>query len=350
MNGLEIAIFLFLFSLNSGGESEDIRSKLPETWNWSPDSSGPVCGVYAACRAASILNKEIDPAIFLNSKFIGHPNGSTPEELVDLIKECGLTATPLDSISTLEMHAMGCPIIANVRRSSSKTVYNHWVCVLATANGYLVFDGPSEGTEISSGEFLALFSGKGILVSRETNFAFLVFARLVGPFILVGIGFLTLLIRKSCNDGILRQLSTIGIATSIVTITGFVIFGSSSGYLDGCKIASLPFVDSLVREGSLVDIRGAKQSRNKLLVDSRTVDSFLLGSIDRAVNIPVNVSASEIAKYLSELPRDTPIVVFCQSAQCAYDTEIGRVLWEIGFSDITVSDEGYREYKLFYED
>lgn len=45
------------------------------------------------------------------------------------------------------------------------------------------------------------------------------------------------------------------------------------------------------------------------LLDVRTLDEFSRGHIDDARNIPV----SDLARRISELPRDRPVVVYCLS-------------------------------------
>ena len=52
----------------------------------------------------------------------------------------------------------------------------------------------------------------------------------------------------------------------------------------------------------------AKKSQH-LLIDVRTVGEFAAGYIPGAINIPLD----QISQRLSEIPKDEPVVVYCQS-------------------------------------
>jgi rhodanese-related sulfurtransferase len=96
--------------------------------------------------------------------------------------------------------------------------------------------------------------------------------------------------------------------------------------------------------GGLKDLMRIESDFPALLVDARSIRSFSLGSIPGAVNIPVNALQSDVESFMRKVPKETPIVVFCQSVRCGYDEVIGRLLLELSFLDVTVTDEGYAEY------
>ncbi len=60
------------------------------------------------------------------------------------------------------------------------------------------------------------------------------------------------------------------------------LFGTLSDYSSGCRIALAPFYPSLIREGSLEDVKTASESRDQVLVDARQVQSCVFGSVERA--------------------------------------------------------------------
>lgn len=96
--------------------------------------------------------------------------------------------------------------------------------------------------------------------------------------------------------------------------------------------------------GTLQDAEIASERPDYLLVDARREEDFRQGSISRAVNIPVNASFWAISKYLAKLDRDTPIVVFCQSAQCIFNKTVADQIMSLEFKNVTVCDEGWSEY------
>jgi len=56
---------------------------------------------------------------------------------------------------------------------------------------------------------------------------------------------------------------------------------------------------------NLVEVLG----QNPLLVDVRTPEEFAAGSVPGAINIP----SSLVPLRLAEIPKDKPVIVFCQS-------------------------------------
>ena len=82
------------------------------------------------------------------------------------------------------------------------------------------------------------------------------------------------------------------------------------------------------------------EAERPYLVDVRTSQEFSQGAIPGAVNIPVD----ELRSRLSELPRDQPIVVYCQVGQRGYLAT--RILLQTGFQAVN-NGGGYKTFKLF---
>lgn len=85
------------------------------------------------------------------------------------------------------------------------------------------------------------------------------------------------------------------------------------------------------------DVAGIIESGGELL-DVRTPDEYLIGSIDSARNIPLD----ELRGRLSELPRDCMINVFCQVGLRGYLA--CRLLTQHGFGDVRNLSGGFRLY------
>jgi len=122
-------------------------------------------------------------------------------------------------------------------------------------------------------------------------------------------------------------------------------FGDLIHHREGVVVATAVSRSGNFRVGTLADAAQAAARGDMLLVDARRVEDYQLGTIDGAVNIPVTASPWAMSKYLQHLDRDTPVVVFCQSAACGYDETVGTQLVSLGFTNVTVCDEGWREYR-----
>jgi rhodanese-related sulfurtransferase len=81
-----------------------------------------------------------------------------------------------------------------------------------------------------------------------------------------------------------------------------------------------------------VDARGLNGQQ---LVDVRTREEFARGSLDRAVNIPLD----ELRGRLGELDSNRATVVFCQGGQRGYVAQ--RILGQSGFADVVNLKGGY---------
>ncbi len=81
---------------------------------------------------------------------------------------------------------------------------------------------------------------------------------------------------------------------------------------------------------------------NTFLLDVRTKEEFALGSIDGAVNIPVD----DLRGRLQEIPRNRSIVVFCAVGLRGYLAY--RILVQNGYTDVKNLSGGYKtiEYTI----
>ncbi len=81
------------------------------------------------------------------------------------------------------------------------------------------------------------------------------------------------------------------------------------------------------------------QNADDILVDLRNSEMFAFGSIEGAVNIPLdNISG------LYDLPKNKKIYLFCQVGD--YSAEIAQLLSDSGY-DVCNLLGGYREYMRF---
>jgi rhodanese-related sulfurtransferase len=116
-----------------------------------------------------------------------------------------------------------------------------------------------------------------------------------------------------------------GSAKDPVNMAGFV----AAGLLRGDH----PQID-------LAELAALAAAERPLLVDVRTPAEFAAGHLPEARNIPVD----ELRSRLVELPRERPIVAYCQVGQRGYLAT--RILVQAGFAARNLSG-GYRTYELW---
>jgi rhodanese-related sulfurtransferase len=83
-----------------------------------------------------------------------------------------------------------------------------------------------------------------------------------------------------------------------------------------------------------------------VLVDARYPVDFAGGHIEGAINVPVNATDAERHKALAGVPKDDPIVVYCQSAGCEFAEKVAVVLIADGFSRVSVYRDGWIAWKV----
>ena len=107
------------------------------------------------------------------------------------------------------------------------------------------------------------------------------------------------------------------------------------------------FVAENVLNGKLKIIQCSKLesvSDGKVLIDVRTETEFAAGTIDGAVNIPLD----EIRTRLDEIPTDKPVYIFCQQGMRGYLAQ--RILVQRGYSDVSNLSGGYLLWKTYWDE
>jgi len=77
-----------------------------------------------------------------------------------------------------------------------------------------------------------------------------------------------------------------------------------------------------------------------VLIDVRPADEFAFGRLPGAINIPLE----ELASRLAEIPRDSPVVLYCRGRLCTLSHRAARILAAQGF-DVRVLETGQLELK-----
>ncbi|MGQ0601071.1 MAG: rhodanese-like domain-containing protein [Anaerolineales bacterium] len=341
-----------LASANDLKNGERVADALPPSpINWGGEASGPLCGVYAACTAAELIGIDADPRDFISKRYVGACGGSSPKEVARIAKHAGAKAHIMIRLSALDLRIMDCPLVANVRISPASDRFNHWVVAVPSKEGVTIYDGLQKPFEVPTAAFLGNWSGIGICVTAPENSP-LASIWLGRSSLLLGSGIAGVLaFRKRTpaanarGPSVLQQLSTLCMASVILSVAGNLVFGDLLNHTEGVRVASASSRSEKYAIGTLEDANLASASRDVLLIDARREQDYRLGTIEGAINIPVSASIWAIDRYLEKVDRDIPIVVFCQSARCGYDETIGGQLASLGFSDVTVCDEGWAEYQ-----
>lgn len=318
---------------------------------WDRRGAGPLCGVYSTCLALEMSGVQCSPSDYISVKHVGSERGSTPQEISSIVKSLGASARIISGMSALDLKCLEDPLIANVRSTPSSREYDHWVVVSYQDGNILSYDNLAQlPVKMSIAEFLGIWSGMGIVVSRDEKPV--LWNLWMGRLILIQTGILVAVVlkflltrSKQKTSYRFHELTVILTVTILLTVVGMSIVGDGFHYFSGIQMATAPFQEPSFHVGTLEELRSDAVDDHALLIDARTPPDFRYGSITGAINIPVYASIWEIRDYLKGVNRDLPIFVFCQSEHCAYDETVARNLFLLGFQNITVCEEGWAEYR-----
>ncbi|MDZ4658733.1 MAG: rhodanese-like domain-containing protein [Bythopirellula sp.] len=333
-----------------------VKEQLPrESPNSQVDTVGSLCGVYAACTALKMIGFDAEPRDFFAARYVGKCGGSTPEEVARVITAAGGKAQIVSRLSSFDLGQVDCPVIANIRSTPTEKQFNHWVVAIKDKDGVIIFDGTNQESRLLTAEFLGVWSGLGILVSREGENPLLSvwLGRLaVLQIALIGCGLVGSFPSFRINLNRLRssnQVLLIVAAAALLAGLGNAVMADPENHLRGVVVATSAHAANGFRLGTLAEAEDASKDSSKLLIDARRERDFEAGSLLGAINIPVSASQWSIRDYLENVGRETPIVVFCQSSRCGYDEAVATNLVNLGFQNVTVCDEGWYEYQMKQE-
>ncbi len=84
-----------------------------------------------------------------------------------------------------------------------------------------------------------------------------------------------------------------------------------------------------------------------VLVDSRPKTAYDLGHIPGAVLLPSNAPLTELHAFAAKYPKDTALVVYCNSTTCRSSQQLARQLISLGgFRNVSEMPGGYAEYTM----
>ena len=326
------------------------RLGLDRSANWQRGINGPLCGPYAACSALRLLGADVSPSSFITGKYVGDCQGSTEQEVAAVVEDSGFSAHVAHDLSTLDIFLAEMPLIALVRSSPDSDRFDHWVTVDPSSGkaGFVIHDGSLEPFGMSIAEFSALWSGNGIFVSPSGQSPWLAVIVVRLTILVVVVLAFVLVARLSKRFGRLDtmrgQSLMIGTMALLLAMPTILLLCDLPNHRSGIALANAPYGERL-RGVELEQVMGDSEFREVLFVDARYDEDFVYDGLEQAVNIPIYATLPDIKHYLSAVPREVEIVVYCQSRACGFDEIVARRLCSLGFENVAVAENGIFELR-----
>lgn len=98
-------------------------------------------------------------------------------------------------------------------------------------------------------------------------------------------------------------------------------------------------ITHFVRDIKIDDAIKLIEKGNLILIDARSPEEFLQKHINNAINISVE-NFDDYLDFVFSIPRDTTIIVYCESITCNLSHKLAEKLKTFGFTKIYVMVEG----------
>jgi rhodanese-related sulfurtransferase len=331
-------------------------------------SARPHCGLYCLYSLLRFWGQDLDYRDLVKPEYLGSQRGSSFADLKRGAIDYGLYA---EVGMRLNMRALrGCPYaaIVHVRRHARAREYDHYELFLGSEKGKAKLLNPPESPQlVTFHELAARWDGNALFLSERpfnvdailgTNRKQLLLYAIVG---VVGLGALyaTKHVWASTVGAVPRRWSmglAIGQCTLLCVAGGAVgmlyHFGKSDGLLaNGAATAAL----QNAYWGTFIP-RISGRSAQKLmrsdvvLIDARLAQDYERGHVDRAISIPVDANDAIWRERTALIPKDTRIIVYCQSARCRFAEDVSVRLMAAGFDGICIFRGGWNEWVARHPD
>lgn len=349
---------------NSGATGPDPNSEAGSTARDGTASLNPRphCGLYCLYSILKLSGQDVDFRDLVKPEYYGRLLGSSLAELNQGAKHYGLYAGVVSRLSTRALR--DCPYwaILHVRRSPEAKEYDHYQLFLGTEDGKAKLFNPPEGVKLVPFSDLApLWDGYALFVSpRPFNVDAIFTADRQRLLLYAVIGCLILVAAHLGRRvwvaiaGNLSRRWTLGLtagqagllALAAVFCGGFYHFADDEGLLANAG-ATASFQKAY--QGGFIPRISHQKARELLgtgtvFIDARLAADYERGHLDGAISVPVDANDALRQKRTSALPRNSRVVLYCQSAGCKFAERVGVKLLDEGFTNLAIFKGGWMEW------
>lgn len=313
------------------------------------------CGIYAAFGAASaVLQKSgqkpsVDFGELLSKEYVSGYSGSTTQDILGAVERLGCKAHAYQFLSLRSIEAAKTPLILHVSGRGALGSYKHWILFLGIESGRAVIqDGEGGDYLMPLSELLCRWDGKAIAVfgKNETTPRLHSWEVAANSIFLIGMALAVLIVSSFSGHKPL--------ASRLAAFFVFMGIGLVYSYLVNPHVKIEPAIASAVdthihpdslREIDFEDIEQAIDKNGATLVDCRYREDYEDGFIEKAINIPIDISQSRLQAVSKKMDKDSPVILYCQSRGCKFSNVIAVELSKLGFTNLCIYKNGYAEWE-----
>lgn len=342
-------------SIPDGSSAHASTAPVPEV----PDADfTSYCGIYCVYAAMNSCGHKFDFIDLLQTKYVGSRQGSSIQELEAAVKDHGMQALPMMGLSRANLAASKTPIVLHVSHPSMPGQFIHWVLFLGMEDGKArILDAPHAPELIPVADILSRWDGVGLYISEKPlspwmlkleslmtgeNFA------LAASLLVISV-LLQRTLRRKQPTIVARPvwIAVPAILSAAGAIAAVWHYASDDGYARN-QVAVRMVVQqhrpSFLPKLKVPEMEKALQDSKVVIVDARFPRDYAAGHIPGAINIPVYSTQVERRELLRGLPRDSRVVVYCQSDGCQFDEALGSALVAEGIENVALFPGGWMQW------
>jgi rhodanese-related sulfurtransferase len=340
---------------------DEIKQDSAEATTAVRKSSAPYCGLYCIYTVLKLAGQEIDFRDLAKPEYLRSFKGSSLAELKKAAEDCGLYAVSVSNLADRDLRQSDYPIILHVKSKTGSSQYDHYNLFLGTKDGQArLLDPPNPVRLVPFSELAPCWAGNGLIVSAEpidlagvlapTRKRLLIYAAIASAIIL--------LVRRakrwlpSVWKMSRRQVYGLSAAQGasfviLAFLSGMVHhFANDAGLLANADAAAMI---QQAHAGNFIPKIGAKKVHRLLkgdtvFIDARFARDYKAGHLEGAISVPVDANDVERQKATADIPKDCPIVMYCQSSRCKYAEIVAVKLKDEGYSNLSIFRDGWVEW------
>ena len=135
--------------------------------------------------------------------------------------------------------------------------------------------------------------------------------------------------------------ATVGIAWNKT-----LLLGAWRGELTQQAETTAPKGEQLPMPIGLMQVKELHDSKQAVVVDARSAESFAQGHIAGAIALPLEQARKNPASpFKAKLAKDAVIIAYCNGFSCHDSMELGKLLMAAGYSAVYVFEGGLPEWR-----
>ena len=325
------------------------------------------CGVHCLYAAARIEGRPIEFRDLVTEKYIRDTRGSSLADLVRAAEDHGLHARAVGDLTSRELRAAKHPVILHVKYSDYSKGFDHYV-LFAGADGddALVLDPPKALQKVPFAELAARWDGVGLVVAASPLAAqpigwqgWQIALGLMVSTAVVGMTWHRYGRRRAPARGMTteqtlppreRLWGAVGQCGQLVSLSLIIGILYHSFHSEGI-LASPAATESIARAHQIgfldkLDAPGVRQAieQHAIIIDCRLAADYQAGHLPGAISVPIDAPRETKLKALEGVPRDSRVILYCQSDKCTFAEKVANLMMDQGFTDLALFPGGWLKW------